>query len=255
MVIIIGAAFRGYVLVGSQMSLWACMVITRLISVFPINGNNIIYWIWGGYRISWLTLQLMVIIHFVLPFLVMFTMFFHLGYLHGRGRTRIIFSHRNVEKITFFPFFWVKDIINVLVLIVRLVLILLYPYSLGEVELFEESNFLRSPAHIVPEWYFLRYYAILRRTPSKGMGVLLMFGSILILFLYPMVRNYMSPISRVSTPIWMVVLVIQIYLSYLGFSPIAQPFIILALVNTYLYFLFHFINMFLLLLVEYRFEV
>ena len=89
--------------------------------------------------------------HFVLPFLVIVVMVIHLMRLHGTGRTSLIYSHSGVEKITFFPFYWAKDIVNVVVYIVFLVVILLFPYSLGEVELFEEANFLNSPDHIIPE--------------------------------------------------------------------------------------------------------
>jgi len=254
-IIIIGAAFSGYVLVGSQISLWAAIVITRLISVFPLNGNNLMYFVWGGYRISWITLQTLLLVHFILPFLVLLTIIFHLNFLHKTGRTSLLYSHRIVEKITFFPFFWIKDIINILVFIIFLVIILLYPYSLGEVELFEEANFLSSPAHIVPEWYFTCQYAILRRVPSKGIGVLIMFARIAILFLYPTIRNYITPASNENTPIWVVMFVLQTYLSYLGFSPIRQPFVVLSLISMYFYFLYHLFNIIIILIVEHRFSV
>lgn len=87
---------------------------------------------------------------------------------------------------------------NVVVYIVFLVLTLLFPYSLGEVELFEEVNYMRSPAHIVPEWYFCVRYAILRRVPRKGVGVLIIFRRIIILFIYPLRSNYITPSSNES---------------------------------------------------------
>jgi quinol-cytochrome oxidoreductase complex cytochrome b subunit len=80
--------------------------------------------------------------------------------------------------------------------------IIAFPYSLGEVELFEEANTLNSPLHILPEWYFLSQYAILRSVPSKGIGVLLIFLRIGILLLYPFTRSYVSPISGISSSIW-----------------------------------------------------
>jgi len=254
-VLIIGAGFRGYVLVGSQIRLWAAMVITRLISVFPLNGNNIIYMVWGGYSISWVTLQILIIVHFALPFLVIVVMVFHLNYLHKSGRTRVIYSHIMVEKLTFFPYYWVKDIINVIIYMGFLVAILLYPYALGEVELFEESNILSSPAHIVPEWYFCVRYAILRSVPSKGAGVLIIAGRIAILFLYPSISNYITPASNWGTPIWIVLLTLQIYLTYLGFSSIRQPFVIMSLLSIYLYFMFHIGNIFIMVLVEWAYEL
>lgn len=127
------------------------MVITSLIRVFPLNGTNLMYFIWRGYSIRWLTLQTLLIVHFVLPFLVILMMGLHLNFLHRRGRTRLLLSHSPVEKVTFFPFYWAKDGVNLIAYLFFFALILLYPYSLGEVELFEEANFLSSPVHIVPE--------------------------------------------------------------------------------------------------------
>lgn len=116
---------------------------------------------------------------------------------------------------------------------------LLFPYALGEVELFEEANYLRSPVHIVPEWYFCSSYAILRSVPSKSLGVLIIGIRIGILFLYPYSMGYVAPVSRVRRSSWVVFLVMQAYLSYLGFSPISQPFVYLSLIRTLFYFLYH----------------
>jgi len=112
MIMIIGAGFSGYVLVGAQISLWAAMVITSLIRVFPFNGEYLIYLVWGGYSVSWVTLQLLFLVHFLLPFLTLVIMIIHLVFLHDSGRTRIIFSHSGVLKIRFYPYYWIKDILN-----------------------------------------------------------------------------------------------------------------------------------------------
>ena len=95
--LIIGAGFSGYVLVGSQISFWAAIVITSLISVIPINGESLIYFVWGGFRINWITLQLLFVVHFILPFLVLIIIVFHLLYLHNRVRTGVLYVHRGVE--------------------------------------------------------------------------------------------------------------------------------------------------------------
>jgi len=174
------------------------MVITRLIRVIPLNGEALIYFVWGGYRISWVTLQILILVHFVLPFIVMIVIVYHLASLHVTGRTRLIYSHSGVEKITFFPYFWVKDMINIILYIGFFVLVLLFPYSMGEVELFEESRILNSPAHIIPEWYFTLSYAILRSVPSKGIGVLIIIMRVIILFLYPLRISYVTPASNIS---------------------------------------------------------
>lgn len=238
MVLIMGAGFRGYVLVGSQMRLWAAMVITRLISVLPINGEGLIYFVWGGYSISWVTLQLLTLVHFILPFLAMGVMVYHLVSLHATGRTSLIYTHSGEEKVTFYPYFWVKDGINVVIYMGLIALALLYPYSLGEVELFEEASMLNSPAHIIPEWYFCMRYAILRRVPSKGAGVIIMILRVGVLFLYPLRSRYITPASNLGV-VWVWMLRVQAFLTLLGFAPISQPFILLALLFTGVYFVLH----------------
>lgn len=238
-VIIIAAAFSGYVLVGSQMRFWAAMVITSLIRVLPYGGENLMYFVWGGFRISGETLQLLFVLHYMVPFAVLVVIIIHLDFLHRTGRTRVIFRHSRVLKVMFFPFYWVKDIINLVLYWIFLVLILLYPYSMGEVELFDEANPLVSPIHIVPEWYFLVRYAILRSVPRKPIGVLVIGFSIGVLFMYPYRIRYVTPITRLSRSVVVVMLGIQLYLRYLGFSPISQPFVLLALIGCVMYFFTH----------------
>lgn len=181
------------------------------------------------------------VVHFLLPFLTMGVLVLHLVFLHKRGRTSVIYSHRGVEKVTFYPYFWVKDAINIVWYIGLVALILLFPYALGEVELFEEANYLRSPVHIVPEWYFCSSYAILRRVPSKGLGVIIMVLRIGVLFLYPYSIGYVAPIREVRRSGWVTFILLQVYLRYLGFSPIRQPFVLLSLVRTFAYFVYHFL--------------
>nr|QJQ35670.1 cytochrome b [Acrobeloides varius] len=255
MILIMGAGFSGYVLVGSQMSFWAAMVITSLISVMPINGESLMYFVWGGFSINWMTLQLLFVVHFILPFLVLIIMVFHLLFLHNSGSTSVLYVHSGVEKISFFPYFWIKDMVNIIWYLLFIIVLLLYPYSLGEVELFEEANYLNSPVHIVPEWYFLTSYAILRSVPSKSMGVLIMGMSILVLFLYPLSVSYVSVPTIYLSHVWFVYMMMQFYLSYLGFSPISQPYVLLSLLNTFLYFLYHLSMMFLNVVVSYIFKV
>jgi len=198
---------------------------------------------------------MLILVHFVLPFLVVFIMVYHLMILHKRGSTSLIYSHRGVEKITFYPYYWYKDIMNVILYMGFLVLTLLFPYSLGEVELFEEVNYLRSPAHIVPEWYFCVRYAILRRVPRKGVGVMIMLMRVVILFLYPLSSNYITPSSNEASTLWVTLFGLQVYLTFLGFSPIEQPFVLMALIRTLLYFVFHAYNMFMNVLVYYMYEL
>jgi len=124
--------------------------------------------------------------------------------------------------------------------LIFILFILLYPYSLGEVELFEEANPINSPVHIVPEWYFLRVYAILRRVPSKGIGVLIIMASIIVLFLYPLRVNYTSLLNNVRNRIFIFYIIINIILRYLGIAPISYPFTIIRVRVVRLYILGHF---------------
>lgn len=139
---------------------------------------------------------------------------------------------------------------NIIWYLVFILFLLMFPYSLGEVELFEEANFLNSPVHIVPEFYFLAAYAILRSVPSKGLGVLIMISSQLVFFLYPLTTSYVTPHRGLShTGLWVELLSAQVGLRYLGFSPISEPFVFLSLVLTFLYFSYHVALMFLNILV------
>lgn len=201
-ILLIGAGFTGYVLVGSQISFWAAIVITSLLSVVPLNGEVLIYFVWGGFSVSWITLQLLFVVHFILPFIVLIVIIFHLISLHSRGSTSVYFSHRGINKIRFYPYYWVKDLINISIYLFFIFIILILPYSLGEVELFEETNTLSSPVHIVPEWYFCIQYAILRSVPSKSIGVVIILLSILVFFIYPSSIGYISPASNIRRTTW-----------------------------------------------------
>lgn len=253
--LIIGAAFSGYVLVGSQIRFWAAIVITRLLSVVPLNGEKLLYIVWRGYRIRWVTYQTLLVVHFILPFLVIFIILFHLNFLHASGRTSPYFSHTGLGKIRFYPYYWTKDLINIAIYLIFLFFMFLYPYVLGEVELFEEANSINSPVHIMPEWYFCAQYAILRRVPSKGFGVILMFLRIVVLFFYPLSISYITP----PTGLWWVAffegVFIQIWLIFLGIAPIAQPYIFIAQIRVLIYFFVHFSLMALNILSTYYFKV
>ena len=131
----------------------------------------------------------------------------------------------------------------------------LYPYALGEVELYEEANPINSPMHIVPEWYFCAQYAILRRVPNKGMGVVLMLASILILFCYPTSIGYISPPRSLGSIIFSELLFTQVWLIYLGGAAIAQPYVIVAQIRVLIYFVVHLVRLSANLIGTYVFEV
>jgi quinol-cytochrome oxidoreductase complex cytochrome b subunit len=184
LIIFMGVAFIGYVLVWAQIRFWACVVITRLITVFPLFGLKIVYWIWGGYSIGRATLKLFYSLHFLLPWFGLIFVILHLFFLHERGRRSRLMCFRDCDKINFYPYYFYKDLINIFYLLLFFFIVLINPFLLGDPEIFVEANPLVRPTHIVPEWYFLFAYAILRCIPNKLFGVLCLLMSLLIFFLF-----------------------------------------------------------------------
>lgn len=148
--ILIGESFFGYVLIWSQISFWACTVITSLLMVIPFYGLNLVFWVWSNYYVSILTLKLFFLIHFILPFILIVFIFLHLFFLHNYCRTSKIYLHGEYDKVTFFPYFWLKDILNLFVIVVLFRFILFFPFYFNDSEMFLEINHLVSPVHIVP---------------------------------------------------------------------------------------------------------
>jgi len=177
--LLIGVGFMGYSLVWSQIRFWAVVVITTLVSVVPKVGGRLLLWIWGGFSVGGGTLKVFFLVHFLLPFLVLGIILFHLLFLHVRGRRAGSGYKGNLGKIPFLPYYGSKDLVSLCWLGGLLVFFFLVPYSLAEPELFQEANALTSPVHIVPEWYFCAFYGILRRIPNKSVGVLAMIFAVL----------------------------------------------------------------------------
>jgi len=183
-------AFMGYVLVWAQIRYWASVVITSLLRVIPKYGDLLVSLIWGGFMVSDLTLKFFFSFHFLLPWLILFLVLLHLLFLHFSGRSSMLIEHNNFFKINFFPVYWGKDSYNFFVFLLFIFLCLVFPFILGDPEIFLESNSMVSPVHIIPEWYFLFAYAILRAIPNKMLGVLALLMRILIFFLFLFKNNY-----------------------------------------------------------------
>lgn len=132
------------------------------------------------------------VIHFLLPFILLGVVGYHVVALHISGSTSLIFTHRSGDSVSFFRYFWFKDGLNIIIFLVFFEYCLLYPYRLGEVDIFVEVNSLISPAHIAPEWYFLFAYAILRALPNKSAGVIIILLSVAVLLIYPLIVGYGS---------------------------------------------------------------
>jgi quinol-cytochrome oxidoreductase complex cytochrome b subunit len=196
LILMMATAFMGYVLPWGQMSFWAATVITNLFSAVPIIGDAIVTWLWGGFSVDNPTLNRFFALHYLLPFVLIGVIFLHLWALHrfGSNNPLGIDAKGPQDKIPFHPYYTIKDSFGLAVfLMVYLGFVFFAPNYMGHPDNYIPANPLNTPPHIVPEWYFLPYYAILRAidfdflwiVPAKLGGVILMFGSIMILFLLP----------------------------------------------------------------------
>lgn len=182
----IATAFLGYVLPWGQMSFWAATVITNLLSAIPYIGVILVEWVWGGFAVGNPTLTRFFAFHFILPFLILLVVIFHLVFLHEIGSGNSLGLNRNLDKIPFHESFSVKDILGVIWAFFLLVIIsLLAPYIFMDRENFIISNPLVTPTHIQPEWYFLFAYTILRSISRKIGGVMALVFSVMILYFFP----------------------------------------------------------------------
>lgn len=178
-ILAIGAAFLGYVLVWGQMSYWAVIVITNLITVIP-GGDVLLGWIWGGPCVSGDTLQRFYSLHFLLPFVVLALAGLHLLMLHNVKNAPRLGSAATFDQVAFGTYFLVKDWM-VLTMVAALMVYLVgwVPDMLGHPDNYVEADACVTPAHIVPEWYLLYWYGVLRAIPNKTMGVVAMAGGLI----------------------------------------------------------------------------
>lgn len=184
-------AFLGYVLPWGQMSLWGATVITNLISAVPYIGPILVEWIWGSFRVGNPTLHRFYSLHFVLPFVIAFIILVHIYFLHRTGSTNPLGEISRMDMVVFVPYYRLKDLVGFLLVFILLFALVFYaPYNLGDPENFIPANSIVTPVHIIPEWYFLFAYAILRVIPRKLGGVLALVSSIAILFLLPGLRKW-----------------------------------------------------------------
>jgi len=188
--LMMATAFMGYVLPWGQMSLWAATVITNLFSAFPVVGTSIVEFLWGGFSVDNATLNRFYSFHYLLPFAIVAAVLVHLAALHFHGSNNPLGISSYVDKIPFYPYFWVKDVLGLIFFgFVFSYLVYFLPNLLNHPDNYIEGNPMVTPAHIVPEWYFLPYYAILRSIPHKLGGVIAMFASILVLMVLPYVNT------------------------------------------------------------------
>tara|TARA_B110000438_G_scaffold241947_1_gene241304 strand:- start:1543 stop:2829 length:1287 start_codon:yes stop_codon:yes gene_type:complete len=246
-ILMMATAFMGYVLPWGQMSFWGATVITNLFSAIPFIGESITTWLWGGYSVDNPTLNRFYSLHYLLPFLIFGLVVLHIWALHVPGNNNpvgIDVKKNSNETMPFHPYMVMKDLFALLVFItVFLWFVFFAPNVLGHPDNYIEANPLVTPAHIVPEWYLLPFYAILRAIPSKLGGVIFMFAAIFILMLLPWLDTSKVR-SAIFRPIykklfWVLVFTV-ILLGYLGAKPPEGVYLILSRLATAYYFI-HFL--------------
>lgn len=249
--IMIMTAFLGYTLPWGQQSFWAATVITNLFSAIPGIGESVVSWLWGGFSVDQPTLNRFFVLHFLMPFILLALVAIHVWALHISGSNNPTgIEVKPSETIPFYPYVLIKDAVALIAFaIVFSVFIFYMPNILGHPDNYIPANPFVTPEHIVPEWYFLPFYAILRAVPSIGFisaklaGVIAMLSSILVLIVLPWLDR--SPVRSCRyRPIykWLIMLLAidVIFLGWLGSKPAEGIYITLARLATIWYF-FHFL--------------
>ena len=245
--LMMAAAFMGYVLPWGQMSFWGATVITNLFSAIPLVGEGIVNWLWGGYSVDNPTLTRFFTLHYLIPFLILGLVVLHIWALHVPGNNNpvgIDVKKPSKDTVPFHPYIVIKDAFALLMFTIVFAFFVFYsPNILGHADNYIEANPMVTPAHIVPEWYLLPFYAILRSVPDKLMGVVAMLSAILILAALPWLDT--SKIrSAVFRPLykqfyWILVVDVLV-LGYVGAMPAEGLYLLIARVATAYYFI-HFL--------------
>jgi ubiquinol-cytochrome c reductase cytochrome b subunit len=243
LILMIGIGFLGYVLPYGQMSLWGATVITNLISAIPWIGQDIVEFIWGGFSVNNATLNRFFSLHFVLPFVLAALVLMHLIAFHETtGSNNPLGISGNYDRLPFAPYFLFKDLITIFILLFLLsILVFFMPNLLGDSENYIMANPMQTPAAIVPEWYLLPFYAILRSIPNKLLGVIAMFSALLILLILPFVDLGRSRgiQFRLISKIFFFIFVINFFtLMWLGAKHVENPFILMGQITTAIYFIY-----------------
>nr|YP_010049496.1 cytochrome b [Yuukianura szeptyckii]QPL15831.1 cytochrome b [Yuukianura szeptyckii] len=240
LLLVMAAAFMGYVLPWGQMSFWGATVITNLVSAIPYLGASIVQWIWGGFAVDSATLTRFFMLHFLIPFIITALVMIHLLFLHQTGSNNPLGLNSNFNKIPFHPFYTFKDMLGVTILLfIILMIILIIPLALTDTENFIPANPLLTPTHIQPEWYFLFAYAILRSIPNKLGGVICLLMSIVILLILPFSETMMIPSLKnmyINQLLFWSFTTLVLMLTWIGACPVEAPFIILGQMSSIMYF-------------------
>ena len=246
LLLMMATAFMGYVLPWGQMSFWGATVITNLFSAIPLVGESIVTLLWGGFSVDNPTLNRFFSLHYLLPFVIVGVVVLHIVALHrfGSNNPLGIDVRGDQDTVSFHPYYTVKDMFGLSVFLTIMAAVVFFlPNSMGHPDNYIPANPMVTPAHIVPEWYFLPFYAILRAVPDKLLGVLAMFAAIAVLFVLPWLDR--SPVrSATFRPIYKIMfwvfLLDCVALTYLGAKPAEGIYVVLSRLCTVYYFA-HFI--------------
>jgi len=242
-ILMIATAFFGYILPWGQMSYWAATVITSLLSAVPLIGNDLLLWLWGGFSVNDATLNRFFSLHFFLPFLLLALSIIHMILLHEFGSNNPIGINFCLDGAPMSPYYIVKDFFGISILMILFsYLIFLIPNYLGHPDNYIISNPVVTPNHIVPEWYFLPLYAILRSVPNKLLGLIILIFAFLLLLCLPLVFGmfniirsfYFKPFIKFLIGI---LIVNSLFLGWLGGMPVIEPFFSMGQFVTFMYFL------------------
>src|SRR6516165_116907 len=248
LLLMMATAFMGYSLPWGQMSFWAVTVITNLFSsidsIIPGLGTRIVEWLWGGYAVSGATLTRFYSLHYLLPFAIAGAVGLHIWALHvaGQNNPTGLEIKTASDSLPMSPYAVMKDIFALSVFVALFTWMVFFaPDYLGHPDNYIEANPLSTPPHIVPEWYFLPFYAILRAIPNKLLGVIAMFSSVLILVFIPLLFTSRVRSTRYR-PIYRWFLYFFLFtviaLGYLGSKPPVGVYILFGRICTFYYFAF-----------------
>jgi quinol-cytochrome oxidoreductase complex cytochrome b subunit len=243
-ILMMATGFIGYVLPFGQMSLWGATVITNRASAIPLVGESLVQWVWGGFSVDNATLNRFLSLHFTLPFVIAALALIHLVLLHqdGVGSGNPLGVDGTVDRIPFYPYFYVKDRLGFVGLMTAFSIFVFFrPNSLGHPDNYIPANPMVTPTHIVPEWYFLPFYAILRSIPHKLGGVVAMLAALVRLMALPWL-NTSEVRSTTFRPIyrqlyWLFVLDCLL-LGWIGQKVVEYPYVEIGQVGTLYYFSF-----------------
>ncbi|MFC3695023.1 cytochrome bc complex cytochrome b subunit [Chenggangzhangella methanolivorans] len=241
--LMMATAFMGYVLPWGQMSFWGATVITNLFSAIPVVGETLVTWLWGGFAVDNATLQRFFSLHYLLPFVIVGVVGLHIWALHHVGQNNpagVDIKDIRRDTVPFTPYATLKDGFAMVCFLIFFSWFVFYtPNYLGHADNYIKANSLVTPSHIVPEWYFLPFYAILRAIPSKLGGVLCMFGAIAVLFVLPWLDTSKVRSGKyrpLFKQFFWVFVGVCVLLGWLGSKPPEGWYVTISQIATFYYF-------------------